>query len=607
MKLTAEDLFNTAKDTFERYEKFKNLPLTEENIEILSKNKMTIEYGYEGLPLTEAEKIAFTLYNFVYVEEHLIRKNSDYITELTISPLKSHGYFSKYRVLCDYIESKISKDEAKYERRNTIKINVTDDEEKANNLEEIKKNSEYLFTIRNAIIHNHFEVENGMLKIDADMNEYTFKIEIPISLIHYMIIPAMVLREEENVVHSTGHDERISFEIHMKQIPFKHLINSYEKVEAINRNNIETVILELDKMFQNNNFTIWGAMQEIELIKDYELKENIEDHKANCSIEITPIISTIYKFYQGITCAVEPDISYPMDEIKLMGEIPDDIKNRILNIEKLIENNIMKINKNEIDENIPPSGKSSIKNNIIVKLVKDIKQKIEPTSKNINAHKKNIINHMNVEYTDDYVIAGDRKDNNKLPNEIILESLERNLNEEELMLRNKFSKENELLIRQVYNMLYMTEKNPFKPKKINQIIKKKNRFVERISQYYINIADLSETVDKIKPLAEILLGEEESKKVIEELRKTHRKNLKILFIYTVTKTIEHIEKNQAKNNNKDNIKHSTEYSRLYNKSIDFDKAKEYDFDIEEAKKIDQSNDGCYQYYSDELKKFIKIK
>ena len=78
---------------------------------------------------------------------------------------------------------------------------------------------------------------------------------------------------------------------------------------------------------------------------------------------------------------------------------------------------------------------------------------------------------MNVEYTDDYVIAGDRKDNNKLPNEIILESLERNLNEEELMLRNKFSKENELLIRQVYNMLYMTEKNPFKPKKINQIIK----------------------------------------------------------------------------------------------------------------------------------------
>ena len=530
MKLTAEDLFNTAKDTFERYKKFKNLPLTEENIETLSKNKMTIEYGYEGLPLTEAEKIAFTLYNFVYVEEHLIRKYSGDITELTISPLKSRGYFSKYRVLCDYIENKISKGEAKYERRNTIKINVTDDEEKVNNLEEIKKNSEYLFTIRNAIIHNHFEVENGMLKIDADMNEYTFKIEIPISLIHYMIIPAMVLRKEENVVHSTGHDERISFEIHMKQIPFKHLINSYEIVEAINRNNIESVILELDKMFQSNNFTIWGAMQEIELIKDYELKENIEDFKANCSIEITPIISTIYKFYQGITCVVEPDISYPMDEIKLMGEIPDDIKNRIINMEESIENNIMEINKTEINENIPPTGKSSIKNNIIAKLKKGIKKKIELTSKIIKAHRKNIINHMNVEYNDDYVIAGDRKDNNKLPESIILESLERNNNEEGLMLRNKFSKENELLIRQVYNMLYMTEENPFKPKKINQIIKKENNFVERISQYYINIADLSKTVDKVKPLAEILLGGEESKKVIEELRKIHRKNLKNLFI-----------------------------------------------------------------------------
>lgn len=605
MKLTAEDLFNTAKDTFERYKKFNNLPLTEENIEILSKNKMTIEYGYEGLPLTEAEKIAFTLYNFVCVEEHLIRKNSDHITELTISPLKSRGYFSKYRVLCDYIENKISKGEAKYERRNTIKINVIDDEEKVNNLEEIKKNSEYLFTIRNAIIHNHFEVENGMLKIDADMNEYTFKIEIPISLIHYMIIPAMLIKLECDELHATNNDECISFEIYMKQIPFKHLINSYKKVEAINKNNIETVIAEIDKMFKNNHLTIWGATQEIELIKDYELKENIENHKANCSIKIDNIISTIYKFYQGITGTVEPDISYPMDEIKLMGEIPDDIKNRIINMEESIENNIMEINKTEINENIPPTGKSSIKNNIIAKLEKGIKKKIELTSKIIKVHRKNIINHMNVEYKNDYVIAGDRKDNNKLPKSIILESLERNNNEEGLMLRNKFSKENELLIRQVYNMLYMTEENPFKPKKINQIIKKENNFVERISQYYINIADLSKTVDKVKPLAEILLGEEESKTIIEELRKTHRRNLKILFIYTVTKTIEHIEENKAKN--KDNIKYSTEDVRLFNKSKDFNKAKKYDFDIEEAKKIDQSNDGCCQYYSDELKTFVKIR
>ena len=72
---------------------------------------------------------------------------------------------------------------------------------------------------------------------------------------------------------------------------------------------------------------------------------------------------------------------------------------------------------------------------------------------------------------------------------------------------------------------------------------------------------------------------------------------------TVKKTIEHIEKNQAKNKNK----RLTEYARLFNKNIDFDKAKKYDFDIEEAKKIDQSNDGCCQYYSDELKTFVKIR
>ena len=114
---------------------------------------------------------------------------------------------------------------------------------------------------------------------------------------------------------------------------------------------------------------------------------------------------------------------------------------------------------------------------------------------------------------------------------------------------------------------------------------------------------ISRMVDNIVPLAELLLEKNDSNKIIDNLCQIHKENLKHLFIWTVKKTIEHIEKN----NNKDNIKYSTEDVRLLNRSRDFNKAKKSDFDIEEAKKIDQSNKCGLQFKSEKEKKFIKIK
>ena len=604
MKLTAEDLLKTVQSTLTRYKEFCKEPLTKEDIEYVKNYGIAPIDVYIAQPLTEEEKIAFTLYNFVYLEENLIRKNSDKITELTISIYNCLGYLSKCLFLYSYIKQQIIDDKATYIRNNNLKINIKNCDDSEDEKKLLREMGEILFTLRNCIVHNHFEVENGILKIDSDTKEYIFEINIPVSLLHYMIIPVLELRMEAGEIHACGYDDRLCYEMHRRQIPFTSVENSSLYQRKLLSKNDEEEILKLDQSFSEKDLTIWGAMEELYLIEDYELKEKVLPFHVGNVTEIEYYLQRLINFYQGIVFEKkQAELSCSIDGLKIPEETPDEMKKCVDNIEKNIDESIKYIKEIQNNVQIPENRRVKIIADAISKFKDKTKKKILTILEECNRMQNNIPKHMNEEYSDDFIISGDRKDNNILPKIFFLETHSKYFNKKQTELDNKSYSENELLLRQLYNILFMTGENEFKSSEIEKIILTKENFCEKICEYYNEKIKESRIVDNIVPVAELLLEKNDSKKIIDNLCQLHKENLKHLFIWTVKKTIEHIEKNQAKNKNK----RLTEYARLFNKSKDFNKAKKYDFDIEEAKKIDQSNDGCCQYYSDELKTFVKIR
>lgn len=604
MKLTAEDLLKTVQSTLTRYKEFCKEPLTKEDIEYFKNYGIAPIDVYIAQPLIEEEKIAFTLYNFVYLEENLIRKNSDKITELTISIYNCLGYFRKCLFLYSYIKLQIIDDKAKYIRNNNLKINIKNCDNSEDKKKLLREMGEILFTLRNCIVHNHFEVENGILKIDSNTKEYTFKINIPISLLHYTIIPALELKIEAGEIHACRYDDRLCYEIHRRQIPFTLVENSSEKMDKLLSKNDEEEILKLDQSFKGKNLTIWGAMEELYLIEDYELKEKVLPFNVENETEIEYYLQRLINFYQGIAFEKkQAELSYSIDGLKIPEETPDGMKKCVDNIEKNIDECIKHIKEIQNNVEIPENRKAKIITDAISKFKDKTKKKIHTILEECNRMQNNISKHMNEEYSDDFIISGDRKDNNILPKTFFIEKHSKYFNKKQTELDNKSYSENELLLRQLYNILFMTGENEFKSSEIEKIILTKENFCEKMCEYYNEKIKISRMVDNIVPLAELLLEKNDSNKIIDNLCQIHKENLKHLFIWTVKKTIEHIEKN----NNKDNIKYSTEDVRLLNRSRDFNKAKKSDFDIEEAKKIDQSNKCGLQFKSEKEKKFIKIK
>lgn len=604
MKLKAEDILKIVQSTITRYKEFCKEPLTKEDIEYFKNYGIAPIDVYIAQPLTEEEKIAFTLYNFVYLEENLIRKNSDKITELTISIYNCLGYFRKCLFLYSYIKLQIIDDKAKYIRNNNLKINIKNCDNSEDKKKLLREMGEILFTLRNCIVHNHFEVENGILKIDSNTKEYTFKINIPISLLHYTIIPALELKIEAGEIHACRYDDRLCYEIHRRQIPFTLVENSSEKMDKLLSKNDEEEILKLDQSFKGKNLTIWGAMEELYLIEDYELKEKVLPFNVENETEIEYYLQRLINFYQGIAFEKkQAELSYSIDGLKIPEETPDGMKKCVDNIEKNIDECIKHIKEIQNNVEIPENRKAKIITDAISKFKDKTKKKIHTILEECNRMQNNISKHMNEEYSDDFIISGDRKDNNILPKTFFIEKHSKYFNKKQTELDNKSYSENELLLRQLYNILFMTGENEFKSSEIEKIILTKENFCEKMCEYYNEKIKISRMVDNIVPLAELLLEKNDSNKIIDNLCQIHKENLKHLFIWTVKKTIEHIEKN----NNKDNIKYSTEDVRLLNRSRDFNKAKKSDFDIEEAKKIDQSNKCGLQFKSEKEKKFIKIK
>lgn len=604
MKLKSEDILKIVQSTITRYKEFCKEPLTKEDIEYFKNYGIAPIDVYIAQPLTEEEKIAFTLYNFVYLEENLIRKNSDKITELTISIYNCLGYFRKCLFLYSYIKLQIIDDKAKYIRNNNLKINIKNCDNSEDKKKLLREMGEILFTLRNCIVHNHFEVENGILKIDSNTKEYTFKINIPISLLHYTIIPALELKIEAGEIHACRYDDRLCYEIHRRQIPFTLVENSSEKMDKLFSKNDEEEILKLDQSFKGKNLTIWGAMEELYLIEDYELKEKVLPFNVENETEIEYYLQRLINFYQGIAFEKkQAELSYSIDGLKIPEETPDGMKKCVDNIEKNIDECIKHIKEIQNNVEIPENRKAKIITDAISKFKDKTKKKIHTILEECNRMQNNISKHMNEEYSDDFIISGDRKDNNILPKTFFIEKHSKYFNKKQTELDNKSYSENELLLRQLYNILFMTGENEFKSSEIEKIILTKENFCEKMCEYYNEKIKISRMVDNIVPLAELLLEKNDSNKIIDNLCQIHKENLKHLFIWTVKKTIEHIEKN----NNKDNIKYSTEDVRLLNRSRDFNKAKKSDFDIEEAKKIDQSNKCGLQFKSEKEKKFIKIK
>lgn len=604
MKLKSEDILKIVQSTITRYKEFCKEPLTKEDIEYFKNYGIAPIDVYIAQPLTEEEKIAFTLYNFVYLEENLIRKNSDKITELTISIYNCLGYFRKCLFLYSYIKLQIIDDKAKYIRNNNLKINIKNCDNSEDKKKLLREMGEILFTLRNCIVHNHFEVENGILKIDSNTKEYTFKINIPISLLHYTIIPALELKIEAGEIHACRYDDRLCYEIHRRQIPFTLVENSSEKMDKLLSKNDEEEILKLDQSFKGKNLTIWGAMEELYLIEDYELKEKVLPFNVENETEIEYYLQRLINFYQGIAFEKkQAELSYSIDGLKIPEETPDGMKKCVDNIEKNIDECIKHIKEIQNNVEIPENRKAKIITDAISKFKDKTKKKIHTILEECNRMQNNISKHMNEEYSDDFIISGDRKDNNILPKTFFIEKHSKYFNKKQTELDNKSYSENELLLRQLYNILFMTGENEFKSSEIEKIILTKENFCEKMCEYYNEKIKISRMFDNIVPLAELLLEKNDSNKIIDNLCQIHKENLKHLFIWTVKKTIEHIEKN----NNKDNIKYSTEDVRLLNRSRDFNKAKKSDFDIEEAKKIDQSNKCGLQFKSEKEKKFIKIK
>jgi len=604
MKLKSEDILKIVQSTITRYKEFCKEPLTKEDIEYFKNYGIAPIDVYIAQPLTEEEKIAFTLYNFVYLEENLIRKNSDKITELTISIYNCLGYFRKCLFLYSYIKLQIIDDKAKYIRNNNLKINIKNCDNSEDKKKLLREMGEILFTLRNCIVHNHFEVENGILKIDSNTKEYTFKINIPISLLHYTIIPALELKIEAGEIHACRYDDRLCYEIHRRQIPFTLVENSSEKMDKLLSKNDEEEILKLDQSFKGKNLTIWGAMEELYLIEDYELKEKVLPFNVENETEIEYYLQRLINFYQGIAFEKkQAELSYSIDGLKIPEETPDGMKKCVDNIEKNIDECIKHIKEIQNNVEIPENRKAKIITDAISKFKDKTKKKIHTILEECNRMQNNISKHMNEEYSDDFIISGDRKDNNILPKTFFIEKHSKYFNKKQTELDNKSYSENELLLRQLYNILFMTGENEFKSSEIEKIILTKENFCEKMCEYYNEKIKISRMVDNIVPLAELLLEKNDSNKIIDNLCQIHKENLKHLFIWTVKKTIEHIEKN----NNKDNVKYSTEDVRLLNRSRDFNKAKKSDFDIEEAKKIDQSNKCGLQFKSEKEKKFIKIK
>ena len=581
MKLKSEDILKIVQSTITRYKEFCKEPLTKEDIEYFKNYGIAPIDVYIAQPLTEEEKIAFTLYNFVYLEENLIRKNSDKITELTISIYNCLGYFRKCLFLYSYIKLQIIDDKAKYIRNNNLKINIKNCDNSEDKKKLLREMGEILFTLRNCIVHNHFEVENGILKIDSNTKEYTFKINIPISLLHYTIIPALELKIEAGEIHACRYDDRLCYEIHRRQIPFTLVENSSEKMDKLLSKNDEEEILKLDQSFKGKNLTIWGAMEELYLIEDYELKEKVLPFNVENETEIEYYLQRLINFYQGIAFEKkQAELSYSIDGLKIPEETPDGMKKCVDNIEKNIDECIKHIKEIQNNVEIPENRKAKIITDAISKFKDKTKKKIHTILEECNRMQNNISKHMNEEYSDDFIISGDRKDNNILPKTFFIEKHSKYFNKKQTELDNKSYSENELLLRQLYNILFMTGENEFKSSEIEKIILTKENFCEKMCEYYNEKIKISRMVDNIVPLAELLLEKNDSNKIIDNLCQIHKENLKHLFIWTVKKTIEHIEKN----NNKDNIKYSTEDVRLLNRSRDFNKAKKSDFDIEEAKK-----------------------
>ena len=603
MKLTAEDLLETVQSTLTRYKEFCKEPLTKEDIEYFKNYGIAPIDVYIAQPLTEEEKIAFTLYNFVYLEENLIRKNSDKITELTISIYNCLGYFSKCLFLYSYIKDQIFDDKATYIRNNNLKINIKNCDVSEDAKKILREMGEILFTLRNCIVHNHFEVENGIIKIDADMNEYTFKIEIPVSLLHYMIIPALELRMEAGEIHACGYDDRLCYEMHRRQIPFTPVENSSEKMEKILSKNDKEEILKLDQSFRGKNLTIWGAMEELYLIEDYELKEKVLPFNVGDVTEIEYYLQRLINFYQGIVFEKkQAELSYSIDSLNIIKEIPDEMKKCVDNIEKNIDESIKYIKEIQNNVQIPENRRAKIITDAISKLKDQTKKKILTILEECNRMQNNIPKHMNEEYSDDFIISGDRKDNNILPKTFFLETHSKYFNKKQTELDNKSYSENELLLRQLYNILFMTGENEFKSSEIEKIILTKENFCEKICEYYNEKVKMSGMVNNIVPLAELLLEKNDSKKIIDNLCQLHKENLKHLFIWTVKNAIKKAE--EKKQNEKKSL--IRKFVILMNKEKAFCKAKKHNFDISKAKEIDQSDEGFICNTDNKEKVFKKV-
>lgn len=560
--------------------KFTILDTSEKIANYIEPFKDEMDYFLEK-PLTKKEKIAITLFNFVHIEEVLIKKNSVNPIELTLTNNNAKAYYHKLLLLSHYIETEIKNDKAVYKNEKIqLKIKLEDVSE---NEEKYESMAEYIFAVRNSIVHNRFEIENGMLKIIADESTdgYTFKIDIPISLLHYVISPIVKSKEETEIIHT---NQILSPEIYKGNIPFT-LDELTDEYFNIIYENIDFGLQKIDKSFNKNKLSIYGSEAEIETIEEFRAKERLNNKSTLAYYSgITNHIRDINDFYHNMVNEKTSTRSNSKRSIKIIYDSKDN--NKLIETRKQINSKLCYLKKAVINmiRSIDKSkdiNKEETKNQIINNYFKSFSTEIPKLFKTANEEifriQKNALKHANVENRHYYYLSLDRKDNNKLIGNLLIEV-------DNIMGNPSVDDASRLLI-EIYNILFITEENIFDKEKIKNIFLNSENFVQDIYYEYELATQNSNAYKGLEELIALLGNNIQEDKLFYVLNKLEEENLKTLFIYNLDETIIELEEEVTKRNYSGKYKEKKNSIQLQNKIQVFEEMKKYNFNPDKFNNI----------------------
>ena len=226
-------------------------------------------------------------------------------------------------------------------------------------------------------------------------------------------------------------------------------------------------------------------------------------------------------------------------------------------------------------------NKEETKNQIINNYFKSFSTEIPKLFKTANEEifriQKNALKHANVENRHYYYLSLDRKDNNKLIGNLLIEV-------DNIMGNPSVDDASRLLI-EIYNILFVTEENIFDKEKIKNIFLNSENFAQDIYSEYELATQNSEAYKGVEELIALLGNNIQEDKLFYVLNKLEEENLKTLFIYNLDETIIELEEEVTKRNYSGKCKEKKNSIQLQNKIQVFEEMKKYNFNPDKFNNI----------------------